>query len=201
MFCISHYQDNEYNYGCLSKYNIVGANSLDINVDYCEPEIRSDIVMPEHKSVRLWGRVINHKGDPVENALVKLLGVECYDDQIYYRGIAHTISDYEGFYQFDLSDYEDKYSNYKLLVNKAVYDLEKVTPLESNNCDSLCDQNYCDDCSKYNISSFNSPNYYPRKFSTSYEIKNNYNCICKKNRNCKNRKICNKKHRKSITKS
>ena len=201
MFGISYYQDDEYNCSYLSKYSIVGANSLDIDVDYCEPEIRSDIVMPEYKSVRLWGQIVNHKGVPVENALVKLLGVECYDDQIYYKGIAHTISDCEGFYQFDLSDYEDKYSSFKLLVNKATYDSEKVMPLESNNCDSCCNQNYFDDCSKCDISSFSSLNYYPRKFSTSYEIKNNYNCIYKKNHNCKNRITCNKKHAKNISKS
>lgn len=192
---MSYYQNNGYNCNCSSNYNIVSGNSLDIDVDYCEPEIRADIVVSEYKSVRLWGRIINCDKEPVENALVKLLKVECDGNHTYYKGIAHTISDCEGFYQFELCDYDDGCSHYKILVNKAAYGPEKVIPIDCNNCEPCLDPNPCDDCgiNRCDISSSTPNNYYSSDTSSSYEIDNNYNCLYNNcNCNCRNSTNYNK---------
>lgn len=94
-------------------------NSIDIDIDpgHCHSEIRTDVMVSEFTSVRLWGQIINCKGLPVPNALVKLvkiLGSDCGKD---YEGIAHTTSDCEGFYQFDI--YSDEHAWYKILVGKS----------------------------------------------------------------------------------
>lgn len=75
-------------------------------MDDCNSEIRSDIIISEHSSVRLWSQVINCNGNPIENALVKLLNIECSCGNISYIGIAHTITDCDAFYQFDLCSEE-----------------------------------------------------------------------------------------------
>lgn len=132
---------NDFNY----EHTIISGNSLDVDVNYCESEIRADIVVSEHSSVRLWGRVINCDGDPVKDALVKLLKVECLKNgKQKYVGVAHTISDCEGFYQFELSPYLNEDSScYRVLVNKAAYGPERVIPTNKVNCSSCDDEDEC----------------------------------------------------------
>jgi hypothetical protein len=122
--------------------NIASGNSLDLDINHCESEIRADIVVSEHNSVRLWGRILNCEGQPVSNALVKLLKVECYNDQILYKGIAHTISDCDGFYQFELcsQDCDKKECCYKIIVSKAAYGSERVIPITGGNCNPCSSQ-------------------------------------------------------------
>lgn len=143
---MSMYQNQqEYDCNCSCSGNIVSGNSLDLDVNYCESEIRADIVVEEHSSVRLWGRIVNCDDRPVANALVKLLKVECRGAQTTYKGIAHTVSDCEGFYQFELCACEEdaNKSCYKLLVSKAAYGSERIIPLSGGNC------NPCDPCDGY----------------------------------------------------
>ncbi|MGL4800951.1 MULTISPECIES: hypothetical protein [Peptostreptococcaceae] len=132
---------------CSMESTIITGNSLELDVNYCESEIRADIVVSEFKSVRLWGQVINCDGRPIPNALVKLLKVECYGKHISYKGIAHTISDCEGFYQFDLCGNADDDDCYKLLVSKAAYGPERIIPVSNNNCEP-CENRY-DPCREY----------------------------------------------------
>ncbi|MGL6105704.1 hypothetical protein [Romboutsia sp.] len=130
---------------CSSGLSIASGNSLDVDVNYCESEIRADIVVSEFKSVRLWGRVVNCEGKPVSNALVKLLKVICDGSCMYYQGVAHTISDCDGFYQFELCscDEDGETPCYKVLVSKAAYGPERVIPYANGNC------NPCDPCDGY----------------------------------------------------
>lgn len=116
---------------------IINGNSVDVNINYCDSEIRADIMVSEFNSIRLWGRVINKDGDPVKDALVKLLKIERLPNcQYKFVGVAHTISDCEGFYQFEISPCanEDS-SSYRILVNKAAYGPERIIPINSSNCD------------------------------------------------------------------
>ena len=119
-------------------------NSVDIDINNCECEIRADVVLSEYKAVRLWGRVVNCDGKPIENALIKLVKIECDCNHEYYRGIAHTISDCEGFYQFELCNYDDK-SRYKLLVNKVTYGPDMIVPIEFSECNPCEEPNLCHD--------------------------------------------------------
>lgn len=133
---------------CSSSYNIVSGNSLDLDVNYCESEIRADIVVSEHNSVRLWGRVVNCEGEPISCALIKLLKVECNGSCVKYHGVAHTISDCDGFYQFELCDCPNTNDCYKLLVSKAAYGPERIIPAGEGNCDP-CNCDPCDPCKEF----------------------------------------------------
>ncbi|MFI3209464.1 MAG: hypothetical protein R3Y64_00195 [Peptostreptococcaceae bacterium] len=127
------------------EHTIISGNSLDLEVDYCESEIRADIVVSEHSSVRLWGRVINCEGDPVKDALIKLLQVENYKgSRPKYTGVAHTISDCEGFYQFELSPcLNEDSSSYRVLVSKSAYGPERIIPINKTNCSPCEDDSDC----------------------------------------------------------
>ena len=132
-------------------YSVVNGNSLDIDVNYCESEIRADVVVSEYDSVRLWGRIVNCEGKPVANALIKLLKVTCHKNGVSYNGVAHTLSDCDGFYQFELcrcSDEEFEKCCYKILVSKAAYGPERVVPISGGNCNP-CDNNGFDPCKEY----------------------------------------------------
>lgn len=142
-----------YDCDCSTNYNIVSGNSLDVDVKHCDSEIRADVVVSEYCSVRLWGRIINCQHQPVANALVKLLKVECKGHHTTYTGIAHTISDCDGFYQFELCSCEDDGDNtcYKILVSKAAYGPERLVPMREGNCDPCnpCDGYPFDPCKEY----------------------------------------------------
>ena len=146
------------NYDCDCDYTLVSGNSLDMDINYCESEIRADIVVHEYKSLRLWGRIINCDGEPVANALIKLLKVVYQGGYYTYKGIAHTVSDCDGFYQFELTscDDDDEETCYKILVSKACYGPERMVPINNSNCDPCddqmnqpCNNNY-DSCDCYN---------------------------------------------------
>lgn len=101
-----------------SKTVIMG-NSLDIHIDpcSCESEIRADIKVSHFTAIRLWGQILNALNEPVPNALVKLVKVFYTNNCPEYQGIAHTTSDCEGFYQFDICCDESAW--YKVLVGKS----------------------------------------------------------------------------------
>ena len=165
-----------------SNCTVFNGNSVDINLNSCDCEIRADVVLSEYKAVRLWGRVVNCDGKPVENALIKLVKVEygcdCDCKHEYYRGIAHSISDCNGFYQFELCNYDDK-SKYKLLVNKATYGSETVIPIEFNECNPCKEHDICfTDSYKHQISNL-------KHIETCNEK-------CTENKCCKCENKCNK---------
>lgn len=93
---------DEINHSCQvcsdDKNGIVG-ESIDIVLkDVCESEIKAEITVKEFESVRIWGQVKDSCGCPMPRTLLKLLRCDCEN----FSGIAHTISDCQGFYQFDL---------------------------------------------------------------------------------------------------
>lgn len=111
-------------------------NSIDIVVEQCDPvvEIRADVRVEEFLSKRLWGQILNCKGEPVSNTLIKLAKVECTHGKKQYKGIAHTVTDCEGFYQFDVCAEED--ACYKIIVNKAITGPEAIIETGGGNCNA-----------------------------------------------------------------
>ncbi|MEG1002141.1 MAG: hypothetical protein RSF37_01990 [Clostridium sp.] len=122
--------------------NGVLGNSIDIHVDRCDnsAEIRADIKVDEFNSKRIWGQVLNCNGEPVPNSLVKLVRVVCQGNRKYYEGIAHTITDCEGFYQFDVCENLEN-ECYKIIINKAVTGPEKVVKTNGGNCNACASDN------------------------------------------------------------
>ena len=120
-----------------NNFSIVSGNSTDLEVNFCESEIKADVVVSEHNSVRLWGRIVNCDNEPISNALIKLLRIEYCGDIANYEGVAHTISDSDGFYQFEIFSGDRENTYYKLIVSKVAYAPERMIPISEENCGLL----------------------------------------------------------------
>lgn len=92
---------------------VVG-NSVDFTIDSCDSEIKADVTVSHRDTVRVWGQVKDCDGNPVPYAYLKLIR---YTNNGY-QGVAHTITDCLGFYQFDICPCTDG-TNFRLLVGKA----------------------------------------------------------------------------------
>lgn len=123
---------------------IIG-NNLDIEVKKHDCEIRADVVVsPALRTVRIWGQIKDCEGRAAANTLVKLVRVIYVCGKMEYEGVAHTMSDCEGFYQFDVC-LDDENCRYKLLVSKAATGNERVV-CDDGNCDPC---NPCEPCEEY----------------------------------------------------
>lgn len=127
---------------------MIDGNSIDIILNGCDSEIKADIYVREFESVRLWGQIKGCNGKPVPYALLKLVKVikkPCGTCE--YHGISHSISDCQGFYQFDLCA-KEKNAKYKILVSKAVVGRERVILSNDGNCNACSTPAY-DPCREY----------------------------------------------------
>ena len=128
-------------------------NSIDIKIEPCNgaAEIRADVKVEEFDTKRIWGQILNCYNKPVGNTLIKLVKVvgDCNNKQ--YMGIAHTVTDCEGFYQFDVCANECHDVCYKIIVNKAITGPEMVIETGGGNC-GACNGNNgaCGGNSSYN---------------------------------------------------
>lgn len=174
-----------YNNNCFDP--IVG-NSLDVDIDDCNSEIRADVVVKKTSpSVRLWGQIKDCDGYPISNALIKLVKVIICHGSYKYEGIAHTVSDCNGFYQFDLCSSDCRDNTYKVIVGKSIVSNEKVVDYEGN-CDVCSNCDICDNCNccnlNYNSSNpgycFNTNNSNNTTHTSFNFIANNDLCECKK---------------------
>lgn len=100
----------------------------EVQIDPCQAEVHADISVTEFSTVRIWGQVKNRCGEPVSGVLLKLVQVEeRRDGSCQYHGLAHTISDCEGFYQFDVCA-KNVHARYRVLAHKSAVGLERVVP-------------------------------------------------------------------------
>ena len=139
------------NYKCENS-NVVVGNSVDIDMKNkqlgCSSEIRSDIMVEEFNAKRIWGQVVNCNNMPIANCLVKLVKICCENGRNYYQGIAHTITNCEGFYQFDIC--ADDCACYKIIVNKATTGAEAIIDNKRGNCNACSPNNNCGSGGGYN---------------------------------------------------
>ncbi len=133
------------NYDCGQDYqreicdNIKG-NAIEVEVKPKDCEIRADIIVAKERCVRLWGQVKDCEGKPVKDALVKLLKPIWKYGRIEFIGIAHTMTDCLGFYQFDLCT-EEENTKFRVIVGKATKGNERIitTGGHCNPCKDLED--------------------------------------------------------------
>lgn len=173
----------------MNENNGVFGNSIDINIDPCNSavEIRADVKVEEFQTKRLWGQIVNCEGRPVPNTLIKLVKVLRKSCETEYIGMAHTVTDCEGFYQFDICAKEE--SDYKIIVNKAVIGDEMVIQTGGGNC------NACDSCDYNTYQPCKVPNRYYVEYERVEEVpcrkqlveERHQECHC----GCKRRKPCN----------
>lgn len=112
---------------CDSSY-VIG-NNIDFKVDKCDSEIKANLTVGYRDTIRVWGQITDCTGKPVQYAYLKLIKLVGNG----YVGVAHTVSDCLGFYQFDICPCPDG-TKYRILVSKASEDgSEKV--ITKGNCD------------------------------------------------------------------
>ncbi|MGL4772754.1 MAG: hypothetical protein ACRC2K_04225 [Clostridium sp.] len=134
------YPDNS----CDDNVYMLGNN---VNFSVCEndSEIKADIVVGFRKSVRVWGQVVDCEGYLVPNAYVKLLK----NTPNGLVGVAHTMSDCQGFYQFDICSCKNE-NDYTIVVGKAATGEERIVSsgLWGTNCAGKGPGNPCnpDNC-------------------------------------------------------
>lgn len=126
-----------------SECEFIKGNVTEFEVTECDCEIKADIVVKVVRCVRVWGQVITCEGKPVEEALVKLVKVICKDGKTRLKGIAHTVTDCKGFYQFDICEKEEK-ALYKIIVSKPakgkereICGLGECKPCDCKPCDCV----------------------------------------------------------------
>ena len=126
------------NYQCES--GILG-NSIDIYIDpdSSNSEIRADISVSKYDNIRIWGQVKNCKNHIISGALIKLVKVNTNSNEKNLECIAHTISDYNGFYQFDICG-DTPNICYKIIVSKSNTGSKKILDNYNKNC-QLCNKN------------------------------------------------------------
>ena len=104
--------------------NIKG-NAIDVEVRPKDCEIRADVVVAKERCVRLWGQIKDCEGKPVKDALVKLLKPIWKYGKMEFVGVAHTMTDCLGFYQFDLCPDEEN-TKFRVIVGKATKGNERI---------------------------------------------------------------------------
>lgn len=106
----------------------INGSYTEFQVGPCQSEIRADITVTEFSTVRVWGQVKNSCGQPVPGVLLKLVRMaRDGEGRPGYRGIAHTVSDSGGFYQFDVCA-KDTGACYRILASKSALGAERVIP-------------------------------------------------------------------------
>lgn len=160
--------NNNNNNSCDDSNSIILGNSIVVDTNCNASEIKADIKVAEFDSLRLWGQVLNCNCQGVSNVLVKLVRIICTENGEKYQGIAHTISDCNGFYQFEICR-EDRNFKYKVLVSKAATGPEVVYTNTNGECNSCNNQNGFNPCKEYQ------PIIHNNNYDTC-EPKNNCSC-------------------------
>ncbi|OQB23273.1 MAG: hypothetical protein BWY11_01997 [Firmicutes bacterium ADurb.Bin182] len=104
---------------------VLQGNVVELELKKEDCEVRADIKVKRKNCIRIWGRVVDCFGDPVEDALVKLIKKIKMKESWKFEGVAHTLTDCEGFYQFDICGEECK-ANYRIIVSKAAMGKERT---------------------------------------------------------------------------
>lgn len=130
--------ENGYNGNECDEYlrQYVVGNSVNFEIDECDSEIKADITVGHRETVRVWGQIRDCEGKPVSYAYLKLIrstrnGME---------GIAHTVTDCNGYYQFDICKCTDG-TNFSILVGKAARGRERV--VSSGTTGTNCGSSIC----------------------------------------------------------
>ncbi|AOR24010.1 hypothetical protein [Clostridium taeniosporum] len=130
---IPYNKDNYLNNNNNNNSYLLG-NSVNFSVNDNDNEIKADMIVQPKKTVRIWGQIMDCNGNKIPCAYVKLLKVTPNG----LIGVAHTLTDFEGFYQFDICACKNG-NKYTVVVGKAATGCERVvsTGLTPKNCD--CD--------------------------------------------------------------
>lgn len=108
-------------------YENIKGNVIDLDLNKSDSEVRADILVENKKKccIRVWGQIKDCDGNPVQDALVKLLESYCCHGKIEYKGVAHTVTDCLGYYQFEVC-LDDAFDRFRIIASKANTGKERV---------------------------------------------------------------------------
>lgn len=132
--CVVDEADCEFIEGNVSKGITISKNTKPC-------EIRVDVKVKKRRTIRLWGQVKDCEGKPVKCALVKLVKEVKHDCRTEFQGVAHSITDCLGFYQFDVCIPENSVPvTFRVFVSKQASGKEiMIKKTECNPCKYSCD--------------------------------------------------------------
>ncbi|WP_409069571.1 hypothetical protein ACFLKB_08855 [Clostridium sp. FAM 1755] len=139
--CGKCYEDTKTSVGEFVVGNVTKEIEVSKNMQYSEA--RADLTVKKVRTLRVWGQVKDCDGEPVKNALLKLVR-EVKDDcgKIKYVGVAHGVTDCLGFYQFDICVPKECTPHvYRIFVSKQA--LGKEGYIKGNECDPCLDDFIC----------------------------------------------------------
>lgn len=117
----------------------IEGNVIEVDVKKDDCEIRADIKVDRRRTVRLWGQVKDCDKKPVKCALVKLVKVTYKHGKVEIEGVAHTVTDCMGFYQFDICT-PKKEEKFKVIISKPAIGKEREIKREKcDPCKKDCD--------------------------------------------------------------
>lgn len=136
---MSNYSNSSCN-GSVSRDSLFIGNAtknIEICKDITATELRADLKVDSlGGSIRLWGQITDCDGNPVQCALIKLVKETIKQGKKQYVGIAHSVSDCLGFYQFEICIPECNCESYKVIVSKQLTGQEIVIdPTGNGECD------------------------------------------------------------------
>lgn len=81
-------------------------------------EVKVDLMIEEKIICNVWGQVIDINQKPVDDALITLLKPKYSNGRYEYIPVATTLSDFEGFYQFEVKPLKNGLK-YKVIAGKT----------------------------------------------------------------------------------
>ena len=111
----------------------IQGNSTDLHISPKDCEVRVDLKVNRKRGIRVWGQIKDCENIPVSGVLVKLLKVINYCGKQDFVGVSHTVTDCNGFYQFELNRCDD--SDYKIIVSKDAVGSERTLDVDDNDCE------------------------------------------------------------------
>lgn len=121
----------------------IEGNIVEIDVKKDDCEIKADIEVDRKKTVRLWGQVKDCRGIPVNCALVKLVKKINVCGKPHLKGLAHTVTDCKGFYQFDICTPVHQEKFFIIVGKPAIGEERTINNPKCNPCKDKCE------CIKY----------------------------------------------------
>ncbi|MGL4911884.1 MAG: hypothetical protein ACRC3Y_05555 [Romboutsia sp.] len=93
-------------------------NPVDVPLNNHKNEIKVDLLLEEKQIYKVWGQVIDNNQEPINDAVITLLKPQYINGRFEYYPVATTMSDCEGFYQFEVRQLTNGL-RYKVITGKT----------------------------------------------------------------------------------
>ena len=94
------------------------SESIDINLENSNCDIRQDLLLEEKYLSKIWGYVFDYKNNPVEGTVLSLFKIQYVNKLRKYIKIGTTVSNSDGLYIFELEEIQ---KNIDYIVNIDKY--------------------------------------------------------------------------------